>query len=351
MLAPEFFERFFLPLVTGGPLRPGRPIGKRALALGEGVEARSLDGSTMFTIHRLHVARRCLPVDTLDDPSVTTWALAAALHDLVQSTHPEFDRAFRRKTPTAILDLVDGTLDAIPSPQSVGVALERHSVFARVFEVHRTDTKVAWWTGSAEFLGTPPSPRLLLWPELRCVRVSNIPTAITSLGRFEDLALTARFETSLRGWLARTPMTDLATCGRGELPFGWTLPSLALVATTAGRLLVHRLLRKAPTGPATIDGALGAATYALARSGVKDERLAHAATFLAERLVAQHAEGGEIPMFDASPRAFAAAFGARFLSNQTAEHLDERSRRNVDLVLQRIAQSEAAREITRVLGE
>ena len=119
---------------------------------------------------RTRVARKLTPVDGLPGPTEAEWALGAALHDIVQTAHPAFDSAFRRRGPSKILDLAEATLDHVPAPRSVGESLSRHTWFSRLFEMERTDTVIRWWVGSRIFLGETPPARLSAWPELRRVR-------------------------------------------------------------------------------------------------------------------------------------------------------------------------------------
>src|SRR5262249_41176046 len=131
---------------------------------------------------RVRVARRLAPIDTLDAaPSGEEWALAAVLHDLVQSTHPGFDAVFRRGGPKRILDVVEKTLDRIPPPRTVGATRSRHTWFSRMFDLARTDADLRWWPGSERFLGTDPPKRLLAWPELRRVTETRTPRPLMEL--------------------------------------------------------------------------------------------------------------------------------------------------------------------------
>jgi len=59
----------------------------------------------------------------------------------------------------------------VPEPVHVLDALARHTWFARVLDVARTDTIVSWWTGSRTYLGIEAPRRLRAWPELRRVNV------------------------------------------------------------------------------------------------------------------------------------------------------------------------------------
>src|SRR5262249_4985215 len=152
-----------------------------ALAIGERPPA-DIDLLSRTELARVRVARKLAPIDTLHrTPSGEEWALAAVLHDIVQSTHPGFDAVFRRNGPRRILDIVEKTLERIPSPAIVGDALSRHTWFSRMFDLTRTDTDLRWWTGSERFLGTDPPRRLTAWPELRRVSETRTPRPLMDL--------------------------------------------------------------------------------------------------------------------------------------------------------------------------
>ena len=171
-IAQKLFEGVMAPLVLGGTIEPGHAIGARtALALGEG-ERRPTDPDLEGHVQlgRVRRARRLAPIDRLPPATPSEWALAAALHDVLQAANPTFDAALRRSAAVRILELARETIDRVPEPANVHEALARHSWFARVLDVARTDTSVSWWIGSRTYLGVDPPRRLQAWPELRRVR-------------------------------------------------------------------------------------------------------------------------------------------------------------------------------------
>ena len=150
-VAQQLFEGVMAPLVLGGPVRPGHAIGARvALALGEG-ERTTIDSDLEHDVQHARVrrARRLAPIDTLPSATQAEWALAAALHDLLQAANPTFDAALRRSSAVRILELAREAIERVPEPANVREALSRHTWFARVLDVARTDTTVSWWVGSA----------------------------------------------------------------------------------------------------------------------------------------------------------------------------------------------------------
>src|SRR5437879_179079 len=132
------------PLVLGGALAPGRPIGARAaLAIGVGGEELRTEADANASVRvvadadrlahvqlgRVRVARRIVAIDRLVGPTAEEWALSAALHDLVQAAHPKLGGALRRGAPSRLLALVEMTLDGVPPPATTADALARHTWF------------------------------------------------------------------------------------------------------------------------------------------------------------------------------------------------------------------------------
>jgi hypothetical protein len=238
----RLFERFLAPLVLGGAVRPAKPFGGLALKLSKGALS-DRDGLSRAELARVRIARKLAPVDGVEaEPSDEEWALAAVLHDLVQSTHPDFDAAFRRQGPARILAVVEPTLARILPPRTVKHALSRHTWFSRMFDLTRTDTLVRWWTGSEKFLGREPSARLTLWPALRRVSQAETRHSLMELPDAGARVDAHRFSNLVSLFLSRTPLTDIATMNRVSPVFRWSHETLSLCATQAGRTLVGRAL-------------------------------------------------------------------------------------------------------------
>jgi hypothetical protein len=143
---------------------------------------------------------------------------------------------------------VEALVERIPPPRSVLEALNRHATVARVGDLVRTDTKVSWWSGSASYRGEAPAKRLFAWKELRRVRsdvstvaLADLPDGVSALRK--DAWLSA-----LGSWLARSPLTDIATMLRASPAFQWSQPTLAFVATPLGVRLAARALSHCASG-------------------------------------------------------------------------------------------------------
>jgi len=339
------------PLVLGGAVRPGHAIGARvALDLGR-LEGSWLDPELEARVQaaRVRRARRWAPIDALGAATPAEWTLAASLHDLFQAANPAFDAGLRRSAAARILELARETIERVPTPADVSQALSRHTWFARILDIARTDTTVSWWIGSHTYLGVDPPRRLQAWPELRRVSVAAAPHALLELA---PLAVDrSRLSDAMALLLTRTPLTELATCTREAPAFTFSQAALALVSTRTGRTLALRALAGLP--PAEVDAALGRATRDLLAT--RRAEGAPAVTLLAERTLAQVAGHAARPQ--GSARGPAEAF-ARGLGAVAAVSLLEASRegwtpderQRLLVALEPGARSDDAREARALLG-
>ena len=357
-LCERLFSTFLGPLVVGGTMLPGKPFGgKNALLLGDH-RAPTVDAELLSRtgLARVRVARRIAPVDLFEPaPTGHEWALAAVLHDLVQTTHPGFDAVFRRSAPKRILDVIERTLERIPPPVNVGDALSRHTWFSRMFELARTDIDLRWWTGSERFLGTEPPKRLTRWRDVRRVTETRTPRPLMELPTNGSAVDPQRFAWASETFLKKTPLTDLATLDRAAPLFAWSHENLALASTRAGRVVVGRSLGLLPQR--AVDAALGRATRHLFT--IKAVRALMVAVDLLrdralEAATARLGRGEPEPLeADGSDAAFAIGAGALIASHwiaQTGGGFSEEERRALLLVLGPAARSTAAKEIQALLG-
>jgi hypothetical protein len=363
-VAKRLYESFLAPLVVGGAMTPGPPVGAlAALSLEGAVSAVDPDVRSHVDMARVRVARRLVPIDTVDEPGPSDWALGAALHDMVHALNPELDGLLHRSAPEKLLDLAEQVIDRVAAPASLADALSRHTFFARTFEIQRTDTVVSWWTGSRTFLGSEPPPRLLAWPELRRVHtdqtkvpLARLPTAHiagAAQRHARGSARTERFEGLIGRWLEKDPLTDLATVTRDLAPFEWHGGSLGLFATRGGRALGLRALALGPRAP--VDAALGRASRTWLTAG-SWETLARVADVLAERALAvaaaelsSTAEGDERDVSEDAH--FARVFGATAaLASGRVEGLGSPGAvRRVTARLMPLAQTVRGRELAEAL--
>jgi hypothetical protein len=357
-LCERIFSTFLGPLVVGGAVIPGKLFGgKNALAIGDHRQPSDVDLLSRTELARVRIARKLAPIDTLEAaPSAWEWALAAVLHDMVQSTHPGFDATFRRSGPKRILEVAEKTLERIPAPASVGEALARHTWFSRMFDLARTDVDLRWWTGSERFLGTDPPKRLLAWPELRRVTETRTPRPLMDLPTSGAAVDLQRFAFVTEAFLKKTPLTDFVTVTRASPVFAWSHENLSLAATRSGRTIVNRAL--ALLSQRAVDEALGRATkHLFAAKAVRALFVAvdllrdRALTAASARLT--KAEPEPIVLGQETDAAFAIGAGALVASHwlaQTGGGFSETERRALLAVLAPAASSNAAREVLALLA-
>lgn len=268
-MSDDLSERFdqlvthvLAPLVLGGRVDPVRPIGPRlGLALGEGRKIADSDLRSRLDVARVRVGRLLAPIDTVPDIAPEEIALVAALNDLLQVSNLDLSGAFTTKRHPALLDSAIELCRSVPAPRTIAEAISRHTVMARALEVTRTDVTVSWWTGSASFRGRPAPSRLLAWREWRRVREDQRQVPLVDMGTDAPLLTADMWLDGVAHWLARSPLTDLATAGRRSPVFRWSEPTLSLISTIPGRSLAFRALSR--QRPADVLAALDRASSGL----------------------------------------------------------------------------------------
>jgi hypothetical protein len=222
-MARRFVAEFLLPLVRGGALRVGRPLGERAVArVMERVARASRDATDdeaeavrALGEGRRLVAGRLLPTAAappLDEVSVR---LGAALHDLLALAHPDLagPGLARRQEQIAVTAL---ELGAVKAPASAREAVNRHALLARLPEIVRVDRTVRFWLGRQTFVGRTPPGRIMALPSLRRVRVERQSRSwlreigIPAVGRRAFLALNVA-----------SPLGEALDPLRLDPPLGW----------------------------------------------------------------------------------------------------------------------------------
>jgi hypothetical protein len=250
-LPRRFVSEFLLPLVKGGALHIGRPLGPRAvdrliggiLGSAEGVEGavELLPASERQALADLARYRRqriteLMPAAEAPVLDAVTLRLGAALHNLLALGHPEIagrgleSRQDRIATAAA-------TLAAAGAPRSAREAVSRHSLLARLPEIARSDHTVHFWVGRRTFVGRVPPRRITALPKLRNVHVDLVrrtwlrEVGIPAVGRPAFLALNLA-----------SPLGEALDPLRLEPPLAWSrvlavLRFPALCRAVAGRAL------------------------------------------------------------------------------------------------------------------
>jgi hypothetical protein len=208
--------------------------------------------------------------------------------------------------------------------------------------------------GNQWFLGVDPPSRLQAWPKVRRVEVNRTPVPVLELA---PLAVDrARLTAAVAALLARTPLTDLASCARASPPFAWSRATLSLVATRTGRALAFRALARLPASDA--DLALGRATRELLEHGPGEA--SPVLTLLGERVlmeVLREPEATAVPPVAEPVRreiTLAQALGAlaaREALERDARSFAERDRARLHDAIARAAGSPAGAEATALLSK
>jgi hypothetical protein len=222
-MARRFVTDFLLPLVRGGALRVGRPLGPRAVGrVLDLVASASRDPAddeaepiAMLAAGRRAVAGRILPVGAAPPLDEVTVRLGAALHDLLALAHPDLmgPGIARRQEQIALCAL---ELASVGSPSSAREAVNRHSLLSRIPEILRVDRTVRFWLGHRTFVGRTPPGRIMALPSLRRVRVDRASRSwlreigIPAVGRRAFLALNVA-----------SPLGEALDPLRLDPPLGW----------------------------------------------------------------------------------------------------------------------------------
>lgn len=256
-MARRFVGEFLLPLVKGGALHIGRPLGVSAverIAAGlagasEGFAAAEvhatpapelppteLDALVELGHQRRQRIAELLPVAAAPSLDEVTLRLGAAAHNLLALGHPEIVGRGAEARQERIAAAATVLASAGP-PRSVGEAVSRHSLLARLPEIVRSDRTVHFWVGRRNFVGRVPPRRITALPKLRNVRVELVrrtwlrEIGIPAVGRAAFLALNLA-----------SPLGEALDPLRLEPPLAWSrilsvLRFPALCRAVAGRAL------------------------------------------------------------------------------------------------------------------
>ena len=279
-VASELSEHLLLPLLVGGEVRLVPPIGaKRALELADGAMIVEGDTSEPIARARLHVARRLLPVDSLAELEPAEWLMLFALNDLLQVTNPDLGGLAGGERPKRLLGMVAQVIARAGAPATLGQAVARHATFSRVLELSRQDQHVSWWVGQSTFRGTRAPRRLLMWPRWRRVSSRSETLGILQMTPAEA-GWAPLWRSTLAGFIALSPLSDLAALGRVAPAFEFTAPMVGLLATHAGFELAARAVERSNKLELAVENARAAAS----RLPDAAEQAVHTARLFVERL-------------------------------------------------------------------
>jgi hypothetical protein len=229
-MARPFLSEFLLPLVKGGALHVGRPLGRAAverlapilraaaepLAAGEGASASAAQRAAAELGRRRRLAIvEMLPVATPPPLDETALRLGAAVHNLLALAHPELSgrghEARQDRIAAAALDLA-----SIGPPATVTEAANRHSLLARLPEIARSDRTVHFWVGRRTFVGRVPPRRVTALPRLRSVRVD-----LVRRGWLREIGIPAAGRAAFLALNVASPLGEALDPLRLEPPLSW----------------------------------------------------------------------------------------------------------------------------------
>lgn len=238
----EFLDTFVRPLVAGGELAVERPLSVSDLEHFEqdlphvSQELVAVDEARTAVLSALVVRPPALVLDRDE------LHLSAGLHNALFLAHPQADSW--TLTRRARGRLVDTTrrLAAQPLSRNRRRVLARHALLHNVFDVTRTDVKISWWTGSAQYYGQQPPARLTLWPSVRRVREES-----SDVG-YADLLSSAETTPIMATLLRRSPLTQLLATHPQAPALHWEDAVFVLRDLELARAVAYEALRPQDPG-------------------------------------------------------------------------------------------------------
>jgi hypothetical protein len=267
-MARRFVSEFLLPLVKGGALHVGRPLGTRAVERigttlfaarvepgaegAEGAESGEMgelaepvgaalplsERQALVELARYRRQRIAELLPTTRSPPIdeVTLRLGAAVHNLLALGHPEIaGRGFEGRQER--IAAAATTLAGAGPPRSVLEAVNRHSLLARLPEIARSDRTVHFWVGRRVFVGRVPPRRITALPRLR-----NVHVDLVRRGWLREIGIPAVGRAAFLALNLASPLGETLDPLRLEPPLAWSrilavLRFPALCRAVAGRAL------------------------------------------------------------------------------------------------------------------
>lgn len=224
-LLERFSAEFGAPFLLGQRALVGSPLGVAGLEIvrhGLAVHTALVDACDQQVQQAAFFAD--LTPAPFDEDAGT---LLCAAHELFACTHPQASAFYARahtfaRAATHEVQSLARTFD----PHRL---LTRHLIVERIFAATRTDVRVRWWTGHAEYHGVEAPKRLTAWPSLRRVDIdrSTTPMWKLALASGDDELRVAR-AALLVALLDASPLTRITLLGdpaQKALGFSLVLPS------------------------------------------------------------------------------------------------------------------------------
>jgi len=212
----RFLREFLLPLIAGGELHVGKPLGAEDVAalLAEAV----MPDEALLEVERARQARAAqlwlYPVATPWDQAAVHLAVAA--HNVLFLSHPDCESWTASRSKLERVRRFTAELLELPPPASGEEAVARHTLVGNLLELSRVDVKLDTWAMVYSFRGMEPPQRLKRWPGLR--RVSEQRRTVRWLA---DEPLDDVQQALVWGLLRRSPLTDLLMPARPRPAFAW----------------------------------------------------------------------------------------------------------------------------------
>lgn len=234
-LARTFVSSFLLPLVEGGALHVGRPIGGRELeSLIERGAEREPEAVHNLALARARQARQHLLGAALPDLDATALRLGAAAHNLLMLAHPQLDGHPREQMAIAEATLPFVNLEPPSTAQQV---VDRHTVLSRLPELTWSETSVRTVIGRFRYVGRETPAWLAAVP-----RLGRLALDSTRRGWLKDVGIPAQ---GRELWLAlqlASPLGEALDPLRLDPAPAWERMLLALRFPALCRLAAERVL-------------------------------------------------------------------------------------------------------------
>lgn len=304
-MAIRFVCDFLLPLVRGGTVRVGRPLGARSVEAlvsrwtrprrGELRDASDPDEDAAAELAQARHARaRALLADASPPPlDETTLRLGATAYNLLALAHPDLggfgaDRRWGR--------IVEATsaFATVGVPPTATEAVRRHSLLCRLSDVTRTEHTVQFWAGKRLFVGRPPPGRVLALPRLRRVSSGSVRRLL-----LKEVGVPPPAQRLLAVLYAANPLGEALEPLRLTPPVAWERMFPALRFPALCRVAVGRVLELGvePAGNALVAALLRFASMRQTAAGQapRPAEAAFAIRFLAHTVwLHQLFEGGDL---------------------------------------------------------
>ena len=267
----HFVSHFVLPMVKGGRLRVGRPVGWPAVARllrahdASHAPARRETWATAEVARLRQLCAAGFGVDAgpfpLDESSLR---LAAAGHDLLLLGHPEI--VGRPREQERVAKLAQELADLGP-PADLCEAVARYSLLARLPDVVRVEHQVrvgpSWLR--FELRATRGSPSAAM---RALARLTSTPVASRRRGWWTEIGFPVCADGAIEALFRACPLLEAMDPMRLHPPLSWRRILPALRFPTLGRVVAGRMVE---IGSEPAGSALGMALLRFGSAGERDE--------------------------------------------------------------------------------